>query len=476
MAAHMGPMDLTKKFSLLLLLALTSLPSVAASAEFKGGVSSGVSYTDNVLLNVSPTEVDEIIYQASPFFSFNHESPNFDSSVSYSFDWYRYSDLKSTSKYHRGDAIVTGKAWQDTLLVELGARRSQRLGDPNEVIPGGRFFNSGNLVDQDEWWLNPRLVRDLGGGIQLNANYRFAKYQRDDSRYQDGTNNSGAMSFDNYRVGTGLTWALRYGWRRAEFEVSAPWENQQATAEVGYWVNAKTRVLAAGGKESDWLNPFDPSMEDTFWEAGFAYLSGENLLVELAAGERSFGSTWRGKLDYKFRKGNTKLSYSESPTTQDFTQTVPLLNTLNPADLEDFLSAPGSPDRYISSRFEWTLNVELRRTEIGIRIFDEDRSERIDALGSTLDDQAQTGVAVDFSWQAGVRTELSVTGSTVDRETSSGAKATYKSAGLNIKYRLGSRSDISLGYRYDDEEPRGEARRSRDYVANTVSLLFTFTI
>ena len=320
MAAHMGPMDLMKKINLLLLLALTSLPSVTAGAEFEGGISAGVSYTDNVLLDVSPTEVDDIIYQASPFFSLAHESPNFDANVSYSFDWFRYSDFKSTSKYHRGDAMVTGKAWQDTLLAELGARRSQRLGDPNDVIPGGRLFNSGNLVDQDEWWFNPRLVRNLGGRIQLNANYRFAKYQRDDSQYQDGTNNSGEMSVDNYQLGSGLTWALRYDWRRAEFEVSAPWEFQQVSAELGYWVNAKTRILAAGGKESSWLNPFDPSMEDTFWEAGFEHLAGENLVVELAAGERSFGSTWRGKLDYKFRKGKTSLSYNESPTTQDSTQ------------------------------------------------------------------------------------------------------------------------------------------------------------
>ena len=39
--------------------------------------------------------------------------------------------------------------------------------------------------------------------------------------------------------GQGLTWALRYDWRRSEYEISAPWENQQATAELGFWVNSQ---------------------------------------------------------------------------------------------------------------------------------------------------------------------------------------------------------------------------------------------
>ena len=334
-------------------------------------------------------------------------------------------------------------------------------------------------MDQNEWWINPSLSRNLGNAIALEANYRYSRNQIDDSQYQDSTSNFGELGLDNYQAGTGLTWALRYAWSRAEFEVSAPWEFQQAGAELGYWVNAKTRVFGAVGKESSWDNPFDPSMEDPFWEAGFAHQAGEKLAVEFAVGERSFGSSWRGNLDYKLRRGNTSLSYSESPTTPDFNrlaQAGQAQNSLNPADLDDFLSQPGSADRYISSRFEWTLDLEFRRTGIDLRVFDEDRSDRFGADGSLLDAQCQTGVAVNFSWQAGVRTDFEISGSMVDRETSNGAKSKYSSAGLNVNYRLGNRSDVSLAYVYHEEQPRGQSPTGRDYVANVVSLLFTFTI
>ena len=250
--------------------------------------------------------------------SFVHESPQLDANAEYAFDWYRYSDLKTTSNYHRGEASLTGRAWEDSLTAELGARRSQVLSDPDDVIPPGRLPLSGNLIDQDEWWFNPRLSRSLGSVVTLDANYRYSKIQFDDSLTQDNTNHTGNFGLENYSAGQGLTWALRYDWRRSEYEISAPWENQQATAELGFWVNAKTRVFGAGGKESSWDNPFDPAMDDSFWEAGFAYSPSEKLSAEFAAGERSFGSSWRGRLDYTFRRGSTSLSYDESPTTTGF--------------------------------------------------------------------------------------------------------------------------------------------------------------
>jgi uncharacterized protein (PEP-CTERM system associated) len=260
--------------------------------------------------------------------------------------------------------------------------------------------------------------------------------------------------------------------------VGDPREFQQAGAELGYWVYQKTRVFGAIGKESSWDNPFDPSMEDPFWEAGFAHQAGDNLAVEFAVGERSFGSSWRGNLDYKLRRGNMSLSYSESPTTPDFrglAQAQQAQSALNPADLDDFLSQPGSADRYISSRFEWTLDLEFRRTGIDLRVFDEDRSDRFGADGLLLDGQSQSGAAVSLSWQAGVRTDFEISASIVNRETGFGARSKYSSAGLNLNYRLGNRSDVSLAYAHHEEQPRGQSLTGPDYVANVVSLLFTFT-
>ena len=56
-----------------------------------------------------------------------------------------------------------------------------------------------NLLDEDEWWINPRLVRQLGGAITLNADYRYSKVQYDDSEVQDNDNQLGTPSLFGIR-------------------------------------------------------------------------------------------------------------------------------------------------------------------------------------------------------------------------------------------------------------------------------------
>ena len=108
---------------------------------------------------------------------------------------------------------------------------------------------------------------------RLNADYRYSEIQFDDILVQDNTNQSGNFSLENYAAGQGLTWALRYDWRRTEYEVSRAMGISTGDGRARFLGKHKTRVFGAGGKESAWDNPFDPAMVDPFWEAGFALLA-----------------------------------------------------------------------------------------------------------------------------------------------------------------------------------------------------------
>ncbi len=455
---------------------LTFLATTINAAEVDGGITAGVSRTDNLFLATSPDEVDDLIYQVSPWIDVEYTSPGVDATLNYRYDWYRYTDLSTEQSFHVGRASVTGKAWQDTLRVELGASRDQVLSDPNQVIPPGRLPFSGNLTDRDEFWVAPQLQRQLGNVVSLFTSYRFSRGQYDDSDIQDDTNHEALFSVENYSAGQGLTWALRYNWRRTEYEISPPWENQRATAELGYWTNSSTRVFAAGGRESAWDDPFDPKLADPFWEAGFAHKAGESLSLEFAAGERSFGSSWRGEVDYSFRRGSTTLSYNETPTTTAFNRSNRVPGFADPGDLDDFLNRPGGAERFLSKRFDWALNLAFRRIDFDLRLFDEDRGERTDASGTPIDDESQSGASAALTWRAGARTEFAVSGSIIDQELDATNKSRFNSAGLSINYDLGTRLQLELLYDYAEQQPRGSDSTSQDYVANTVSLLLTYTL
>ena len=103
-------------------------------------------------------------------------------------------------------------------------------------------------------------------------------------------------------------------------------------------------------------------------------------------------------------------------------------------------------------------------------------TDRTSATGTSIEDQSQSGVRLSVTWQVGVRTDITLNGARVDQEREAGRKSRLNSAGLTAVYRLGERSDVSLGYTYNEQQPRGSAANDRDYVANVVSLLFTITI
>lgn len=453
-----------------------AMPVCVSAADVGGGIRIGASHSDNVFLATTPNEIDDIIYQASPYLTILHTSPGFDANFDYTFDWYRYSDLDSTTRFHRGEATVVGRAWQDSLQTTLGARRSQTLSDPEDVIPSGRLPLSGNLVDEDEYWFNPQFMQSLGSSVTLATNYLYSIVEFDDPLVQDQHNQMAMLSVENYSAGQGLTWALRYNWRRTEYDLSTPWENQRAGAELGFWVNQRTRIFAGGGKESVWNNPFDPSMDDSYWEAGFAHTAGDTLSIEIAVGERSFGTSLRGTIDYRFRRGSTSVRYVEAPTTTGFNDPARSRSVIQSDDLDGFLDRPGSAERFLSERLEWNLDLQFRRTALTLVVFDESRDGRVTADGLTLADQSETGVRASLSWQAGSRTTFVASGALFDQEISSANKSRLSSAGLRVNYTLGARSSLSLGYSYDEQEPRGQVGLGRNYVANVVSLFFTLTL
>ncbi len=447
----------------------------SAVAETEAGVTFGVSHIDNVFLVPAPDETDDVVYRVSPFIRYAHESQTFDTRLDYLLSWYDYDDAESSSTFHTGTASVTGKAWRESFALELGARRRQVLSDPDGVIPGGQLPLSGNLTDRDEFWANPRLTRELGGSLTFDANYRYT-FGNYDARVQEDRNQQASVKLDNYRAASGLTWALGYDWRRTEYEISAPWEYQKATAELGYWTSGSTRVFAAGGQESAWDEPFDSTLADSFWEVGFAYKSGGRLSAEFAVGERSFGTSWRGDVDYTFRRGQTTLSYFERVSTTGFSRVNLIVDDDRLGNPDDFLNEPGNAERFLQERLQWVLGLSGRRTSFNLRLFDEDRTDRVAADGSSRPHQSQTGARADVSWRVGARTTLGVDGAIVERETGESGKSRFTRAGATVGYRLGKHTNLRLSYGYTEQQPRGTESTGRDYVSNIVSLFLTVSI
>jgi hypothetical protein len=444
-----------------------ALGSSAARAEFSPQVIAGISHTDNIGLT-SVDEDSELIYRLEPSFHFAKEATAVTIAADYRLQALRYRDFGDTDVFHQYNANLHAALVPEVFFFDVGGSRSQSIVDPDRAIPSSNLPISTNRQDRDEYYAAPSFQYALGSDVAATGEYRhtWLQYEREGS--QDNEQDDASFALDNYRKEHGLTWALRYNWQRTEYELEIPWEYQKAMAELGFWAGPNTRLFAAGGKESAWDMPLDSKLQDGIWEAGFSHQVGEHLSAELAAGERSFGSSWRGNLELTFRHGSTSLSYRETPTTQGRIRYRRGAFD-GPEVPDDFLSRPGSTERFIAKRLEWRLNVELRRTALALSLFDSDRQERTEADGTPLPDESQRGANVVISYDIGARTDLRLGGSWAERELQSRAKSQLTRVSLGAGYQLGPRTALSLTYAYAEEDPEG-GFTIREYVANTVSL------
>lgn len=446
--------------------------------EFHGGIQVGVLHTDNLYLVPPPGEIDQTIYQVSPSLSLDYGSPRVDLNLRYRFDWYDYSDLDTSQNSQRYDVKLTADLVRDTFFLDAGGSQSQSLVDPNFVIPPDSLPISGNLADRNNYFIGPRFEKTFGSAITVRGKYKYEDVNYDESSFgvnsfiQDNTNETADFEMENYQKGRGLTWAARYEWNKTDYDVSIPYEYRKASIELGFWASGKVRVFASGGEESAWDDPIDRSLQDPFWEAGFAYKDGDRINAEFAAGKRSFGSSWRGSIALNYRRGDLRFTYAQTPTTTGM-DGYDLGNLLNPETPRDILTQPGSAERYISERGEASAHLDLRRTTIGFVIFDENRTHRFRADGTPLEDESQDGVSVWFAWQLGARTELVAAGSINHSDTVAVGSQEFRTGSIKANYRFGRRLGMSLGYAYTTQDPQ-QGSTGPDYTAGVSSLFLTY--
>lgn len=465
-----------------LVAALLAAPAYGA-VEFEPEISIGVARTDNLTL-VSENEQSETIYQLMPGFELSQESARLTSDVAYSAEAFYYDELSDSEAYQQLDANVRTELDPENFFFDFGASRSQSIRDPLAPIPRSNLPISGNRVDRDELYAGPAFEYALGSSATARGSYRHSRVRYDDDVPFGGTGGSLRdnydsdtfdLSFDNYRRERGFTWALRYNAQQTDYGVFEPWEYQRASAELGAWVGEGLRLFVSGGQESAWDQPFDSSLEDTFWEAGFSKSVAERLTAEVAVGERTFGSSKRASLDFSFRNGSTGLSYSETPTTQG-RNPYERGGLRAPSEPEDFLTRPGLADRYISKRAEWNGTLELGQTNFSLRLFDETREDRSAIDGTPLPEEAQRGAYFSASRELGVHTEISFDARRVRREFAPDTERDLTTVSVNASYELGTRTQLSLSYEHSEEDSGSASGGGFGaYEANLISLLLTRT-
>ena len=170
---------------------------------------------------------------------------------------------------------------------------------------------------------------------------------------------------------------------------------------------------------------------------------------------------------YLLKRGSMYLRYNESPAAQGMVtgQQRPINDTDN---LDGILFRPGRSDFFISRRLDWSINIELAKSELNFRIFGERREQRVSNDGIPLGDEAFAGVAIRWSWNLGVNTTMGLGGDLSQRDDSIGDDDLRRYY-ADIAYRFSQR--FSLRGEIIHSSQKGRESSQFDYDENQLRLM-----
>ena len=470
-----------------------------ADVQFEPKITVGVVHTDNLTL-ASGNEEPQTVYELIPAFKFAQQSPRVTSDANYRVEGYRYREFGANEVYHIVDGNLRFALDPDNFFLDVGASRDQTIRDPAAPVATSLLPITNNRLDRDETHFGPAFTYQLGDTITADGRFRRTRLRYDQSQFgttaPDVSLDTTTVSFDNYRKEQGFTWAIRYSSDKTDYEAFPSYEYRQATVELGSWLGQRVRVFAAGGKESPWDTPFNAGLADGFWEVGFATRDDQRVTAELATGERSFGTSRRGRLGIKFGHGSVVLEHADAPSTQRFDPyyagpqilggtsigspgagVVPapgFVGIGEPGNLLDVLSRPASAERFRLQSSHATVVFDLQRTTLSVSAFDEAREDRIELDGTSLPAQTQTGVRMSASRRLGPRTNLVLAIENSRGNLSATDRLVLKAASLSANYDVSPRTTLSLAYSYASEKA-DQIGSGFNYTARNVSLLMTRT-
>ncbi len=470
------------------------MPAAHADVHFEPSISVGVAHTDNLTL-VSDNPQPQTVYEVIPSFKLTQKSPRVAANASYRPEGYWYSELGTHDVFHVLDGNLRVAPDPDKFFLDLGASREQTIGDPSAPIARSNLPITTNRLNRDQAFFGPSFVYPLGRDVTANGSLRrtWVRYPEPDTLTtnlaQDYQEDATSFSLDNYRKGQGFTWATRLGSSKTEYDLYPSYEYRNAAVELGAWAGDRVRVFGSGGKESAWDKPFDPTLADGFWEVGFATRTDERISAELAAGERSFGSSRRGVFTFMFGHGMLRLEHSDQPTTQTPDRyrsgRVPPSPGVGPPASSgtelpvpetplDLLTQPASAERYLSRMTRSTLSFDLQHTILLMAAFRESREDRIRLDNTRLPDEHQTGFSTSVSHKFGPRTEV-VLGVAKSRSSVTNInRRDLESTTLTANRDLGPRTRLSVEYAYSTEDSGGVSSNF-DYTARLISVFVTRT-
>lgn len=382
-------------------------PLHAANWDLTPSVGVGLIRSDNIDLAPPGAEVSDTVLEVTPGIDARYEGRRADADVSYRMQSLTYQDDSDRNEiFHHLSARGTAELAEDSFFLDGGLAIRQQVVDPTAAVPTGTIAGAGNLTDEYTAYISPHWTIGLTDNVRADIRYALGTVRYDDDALDDSVQHALAAMVETAPQPDRLYWALRHRQARVDFDDADDVRIAQTTAEAGIPVTSATRLVLIGGWESNEFELADGSdaPDDTMWMAGIRSQRGTRFELEILAGERFFGDTYRLNWIQRGPRWQTRALYEE-----DFITYAETRLEIDPRSPESILPGPGLGtavgEVYLRERGQIDFTFETARTRSTARIYDERRLYQ-----STDREETLKGFDAGWDWRIRERTTLRLSG------------------------------------------------------------------
>ena len=317
--------------ALLIILVLSPPVTFAAEWDFNPRLTVSETYTDNVRLGAaglggggggfggSGNQGGDFITQINPGIIFTGVGRRFNIRTNYTMNNLIFAQNSNFSRIrHQLNASATTEIIKDFFFIDGMARRLQQ----NASLIGPQAVDNtnvtGNRIDIRAYNISPYL------------RYRFKRLASTELRYtrgiiesnlRNGLRNSQRDSFQ-YSLNSGsafrtLQWGLNYSKNIIHFtRTNREIKMDRSIANLRYNLTSQFALTATGGYENnDFGSASRRNLSAPSWTVGFFWAPTQRTDINLAAGKRFFGDTYRAEANHRTRLTTWSARYIEQVTT-----------------------------------------------------------------------------------------------------------------------------------------------------------------
>ncbi len=470
------------------LLILFPLCLAAAELNIKPSLNISETYTDNVGIGMvggaggvgggfggggfgiggAGSHKSDLITQINPGVTINGTGQRFNLNARYVMNNLIFARNDGFTRIrHMLNADADAAIIRDLFFVEGNARIVQQnlglLGPQTD----SNVFTTGNYATIKVYSVSPYLRYRFQDFASTEIRYTRSIVEGGMFGFRDSQRNSFQFGLNSGSSFTRLAWGLNYSNQMIHMNgIDRDIEFERSIANFRYHLTRKFSLTSSGGYERNSFVSIRDQTSLPTWTAGFIWSPNRRTNVQFNAGQRFFGDTYSGEINYSRRLLNMRVLYSEDITT--FNQQAGNFgafgaldaNTLGGLGLQNLLGLTNFLTNrvFLQKRFNATVALNGSRNSLSLNLFSVSRTPYsaadLDAdligLGNLFlfNQTKQMGGSVAWNYKISPHTALNTTFSYL-RFDFSGARGTNDNLIFSTRLNRNFTEDLrgSLEYR-----------------------------